>query len=90
MLQTLPTNSRRSKPDSSVRVVTCYPRHRNRGVQPIGISDTREISFDSEALIDVIAGSLERARAIGLPMLKPSGVDFSPQSRQVIFLYRDS
>jgi hypothetical protein len=32
-------------------------------------------------------GSLERAQVIGLPPLKPSGVDFSPHNREIIFLY---
>jgi hypothetical protein len=66
------------------------PQTQEPGVQPIGITDGREIAFDSEALIDVIAGSFERARVIGLPALKPAGVDFRPQQREIIFLYGEN
>ena len=33
----------------------------------MGIIDRREIEFDARALIGVVAGSVQRAQAIGLP-----------------------
>jgi hypothetical protein len=53
----------------------------------MGIIDRREIEFVARALIGVIAGSLQRAQAIGLPALRPSSVRFDPKERHVDFAY---
>jgi hypothetical protein len=53
----------------------------------MAIVDRREIEFDTKALISVIAGSARAAQAIGLPALRPTGVDFSPNKRRVRFVY---
>ncbi|HEX3398896.1 MAG TPA: hypothetical protein VHT74_01080 [Acetobacteraceae bacterium] len=46
----------------------------------MAIIDRREIEFDEKALISVIAGSLQRAQAIGLPALRPTSIGFDPQA----------
>ena len=51
----------------------------------MGIIDRREI--DARALIGVVAGSLQRAQAIGLPALRPTSVRFDPKERHVDFVY---
>jgi hypothetical protein len=51
----------------------------------MGIIDRREI--DARALIGVVAGSLQRAQAIGLPALRPTGVRFDPRERHIDFVY---
>ena len=52
-------------------------------MEPISIIDRREIEFDGKALISPIAGSLQRARTIGLPALRPMRIGFSPQTREI-------
>jgi len=44
--------------------------------------------FDAKALVGIIAGSVHRAAAIGLPTLRPTGVDFGTQS-EICFLYEN-
>jgi hypothetical protein len=53
----------------------------------MGIIDRREIEFDARALIGVVVGSLQRAQAVGLPVLRPTGVRFDPQERHIDFVY---
>jgi hypothetical protein len=53
----------------------------------MGIIDRREIAFDARALLSVVAGCGERARAIGLPPLKPTGVGFDPNGNLITFSY---
>jgi hypothetical protein len=65
---------------------TLYARLASGG-QPISIIDRREIEFDGNALISVIAGSLQRAQAIGLPPLRPISIGFSPRSREISVEY---
>jgi hypothetical protein len=57
------------------------------GDQPISIIDRREIEFDGQALISLIAGSLQRAQAIGRPALRPISIGFSPQAREISVEY---
>ena len=54
----------------------------------MGIIDRREIVFDAKALVGVVTGSLHRAAAIGLPAVRPTGVDFGTQGK-ICFLYEN-
>ena len=54
---------------------------------PIAITDRREIEFDAQALISVIAESLPRAHSIGLPPRRPTSVDFDPEGHRIICRY---
>jgi hypothetical protein len=49
----------------------------------MSIIDRREIEFDGQALISLIAGSLQRAQVIGLPALRPIRISFSPQAHAI-------
>jgi hypothetical protein len=51
------------------------------------IVDRREIEFDAQALTRVIAGSLQRAHAVGLPALRPISIGFEPQQHQIRVAY---
>jgi hypothetical protein len=51
------------------------------------IIDRRELAFDARALIHVIAGSLNRAQAIGLPALRPTGIVFDPEGHRIRIVY---
>ena len=53
----------------------------------MGIIDRREIEFDARALIGVVAGSLQWAQTIGLLALRPTGVRFDPQERNINVVY---
>ncbi len=55
----------------------------------MGIIDRRELEFDARALVSVVAGSGDRAQAIGLPPLKPAGVAFDTQANRITFRYAD-
>jgi len=55
----------------------------------MGIIDRRELEFDARALVSVVAGSGDRAQAIGLPPLKPSAVAFDAQGNRITFRYAD-
>ena len=58
-----------------------------RRIGPISIIDRREIEFDARALIGVIAGSLARVQAIGLPPQRPVGIDFDLAGNRIVCQY---
>lgn len=63
----------------------CY-QGRPRARQ-ISITDRREIEFDAQALISIIAELLPRAHSIGLPSQRPTSVDFEPEGQRIICHY---
>ena len=51
------------------------------------ITDRREILFDAEALLTVLAGSPRAATALGLPPGAPQAVLFDPKAEAVRFIW---
>jgi hypothetical protein len=56
-------------------------------IRQISITDRREIEFDAQALISIIAESLPRAHSIGLPSQRPTSIDFDPEGQRIVCRY---
>jgi hypothetical protein len=53
----------------------------------MAVTDRREIEFDAEALLFIIATSLRSAQSFGLPALCPTGARFYPRDGCIDVLY---
>ena len=53
----------------------------------MGIIDRREIEFDEQSLIGVIAAFWDRAETIGVPAIRPSKIGFTPEANHIRIEY---